>query len=192
MNVKQQVNVQIEAAQAASYLLEYHGLRNPQSISGKDSILLYIKKVGSIQFDPLNVCGMNPDLVLQSRIAGYKQAWLQELLYKDRLLSDGWDKMMSIFSSEDWPFFARLRQERSRSYLNHYTDVEEHQPQYLDRIREQGPLSSLQFKDKSKVNWAWGSSRLAKAALEGLFFSGQLSIHHRENSNRFYDCEQRC
>ncbi|MDA3956001.1 crosslink repair DNA glycosylase YcaQ family protein [Oceanispirochaeta sp.] len=191
IQLKQLAELIMEKDQATAYLLQYHGLHNPQSLEGKESILPYIKKVGCIQFDPLNVCGMNPDLVLQSRISDYKQSWLQELLYQDRVLCDGWDKMMSIFPSDDWPFFTRLRLEMTSSYLTRYDEVKNHLPRFLREVRDNGPLSSLEFADKGKVNWAWGSSRLAKAALEGLFFSGVLSIHHRKNSNRVYDLTER-
>jgi len=173
------------------FLLQYHGLLNPQGMSGKDSILNYLNKVKCIQYDPLNVCGRNADLVLQSRIGNYNQEWLKELLYKDRMLLDGWDKMMSIYRVEDWPFFTRLRREMKDSYLKRYSEVTPHLDGYLKAVKQQGPLSSLQFSEKDKVNWAWGSSRLAKAALEGLYYSGDLSIHHREHTRRIYDLTER-
>jgi len=173
------------------FLLQYHGLLNPQKMSGKDSIITYLNKVKCIQFDPLSICGRNPDLVLQSRIEEYRQEWLQELLYADRKLLDGWDKMMSLYRVEDWPFFTRLRREMKNSYLNRYSEVAPHLAGYLEEVRHRGPLSSLQFTGKSKVNWAWGSSRLAKAALEGLYYGGDLSIHHREHTRRVYDLTER-
>ena len=55
-------------------------------------------RVGCIQFDPLDIVGRNPDLVLQSRISDFRPAMLQELIYEDRELVDGWDKNMSLFS----------------------------------------------------------------------------------------------
>lgn len=177
--------------EAASYLLNYHKLDYPGSLQGKESILSYISKVGCIQFDPLNVCGRNPDLVLQSRIKNYEQNWLRESLYEDRTLIDGWDKMMAISGLDDWPLLSRLRKDRASSYLSHYKDVEEHLSYYLEEIRMNGPLSSLYFKSEAKVDWAWGSSRLAKAALESLFFEGKLTIHHREHSRRVYDLSER-
>jgi uncharacterized protein len=177
--------------EAAAYILNYHNLDHPGSLHGKESILSYIRKVGCIQFDPLNVCGRNPDLVLQSRIKDYEQNWLRESLYEDRTLLDGWDKMMAISRIEDWPLLSRLRKDRTSSYLSRYKEVEEHLSYYLKEIRINGPLSSLYFKSEAKVDWAWGSSRLAKAALEGLFFEGKLSIHHREHTRRVYDLTER-
>lgn len=182
-----QPDTELSQKEAAAFLLNYHHLDHPQSLQGKESVLSYIRKVGCIQFDPLNVCGRNPDLVLQSRIKDYSQNWLNESLYEDRTLIDGWDKMMAISSTGDWPLLGRLRKEMYSSYLSRYKEVEEHLSYYMEEIRKHGPLSSLYFKNDKKVNWAWGSSRVAKAALEGLFFEGKLSIHHREHSRRVYD-----
>lgn len=46
----------------------------------------YIRKVGCIQFDPLNVVGTNPELVLQSRVEDWHPPMLRELLYGERRL----------------------------------------------------------------------------------------------------------
>ncbi len=80
------------------YLAVYHHLDESGQLHGKNGILEYIKKVGCVQFDPLNVVGYNSELVLQSRIVDFKKEDLYELLYIDRLLIDAWDKNMSIYS----------------------------------------------------------------------------------------------
>jgi len=40
------------------------------------------ERLGSIQFDPLEVAGRNHDLVLLARIAGYEREWTDALLYE--------------------------------------------------------------------------------------------------------------
>ena len=49
-----------------------------------------IERLGVLQFDPLEVPGArNHDLVLHSRIRGYRRAWCDQWLYgKDRRLFD--------------------------------------------------------------------------------------------------------
>lgn len=88
--------------QARHFLLAHQGLWPPKKLLGKRGILEYIHHVGSIQFDPLNVIGYNPDLVLQARINNYKEKDLQELLYKDRKLLDGWDKKANNLLIKNW------------------------------------------------------------------------------------------
>ena len=101
--------IHISKEEARNYLVGYHNLDGSESFYGEEGVLEYFKRVGSIQYDPLNVVGRNPDLVLQSRVKDYSPLILQELLYEKRYLLDGWDKMMSIYSREDWPFFSRVR-----------------------------------------------------------------------------------
>ena len=96
--------------QARRFLLAHHRLWPPYELEGKAGALAYVRRVGCIQFDPLNIVGRNPDLVLQSRVSNYRPALLEELLYQDRRLLDGWDKNMSIYAVEDWPCFRRRRE----------------------------------------------------------------------------------
>ena len=56
---------------ARRFLLAKHGLWPPRALVGREGILTVFNRLGSIQFDPLNVVGRNPDLVLQSRIVDY-------------------------------------------------------------------------------------------------------------------------
>ena len=81
----------ISKEEARRFLVKYHGLDGGQGLSGKDGIMRFMNRVGCIQYDPLNVAGRNADLVLQSRIEGYRSRLLEELLYTDRSLVDGYD-----------------------------------------------------------------------------------------------------
>ncbi len=51
---------------ARRFLLSHHRLWPPRRLKGKAAVLDYIRHVGCIQYDPINVVGRNPDLVLQS------------------------------------------------------------------------------------------------------------------------------
>jgi uncharacterized protein YcaQ len=99
----------ITKTEARRFMFAHHGLYPPRQLKGKNGIKEYIRHVNSIQFDPINIVGRNPDLVLQSRIQDYRPSLLDELLYEDRQLLDGWDKMASIYLVEDLPFFFRRR-----------------------------------------------------------------------------------
>jgi uncharacterized protein YcaQ len=102
--------ITLSKAQARHFLLAYQGLSPPFSQEGKSGVLEYIHRVGCIQFDPLNIVGRNPELVLQARVGDFQAVMLRELLYQDRQLLDGWDKCMSIYPTEDWPNFSRRRE----------------------------------------------------------------------------------
>ena len=178
--------VTISKQEARDFLIKHQGLGGQPEFNTK-SILDFIKRVGCIQFDPLNIVGNNPDLVLQARIPKYKPAQLATLMYKDRSLLDGWDKNMSIYGTEDWPYFQRRRSAARKNDRISGGQIEKVFPEVRKALRMRGPLSSLDLKLDDKVNWSWAPARLAKAALESMYFRGELTIHHRIHTRRVYD-----
>ncbi|WP_172256765.1 winged helix-turn-helix domain-containing protein [Saccharibacillus deserti] len=173
--------------QARRFLFDYQGLSHRFDASGKAGILDYIDRVGCIQFDPLNVVGTNPELVLQSRISDFERKMLWELLYEDRRLLDYWDKNMAIFKMEDWPYFERYRQ-RHQNWLRLNPDTAE---AVLEEIGRRGPLCSADLEYHEKVAWDWGPTRLARAALEGSYFAGRLVVHHKKSGRKYYELSER-
>ena len=179
--------MKITQAQARRFLLDYQGLNAPFQFQDKPGILDYLDRVGCIQFDPLNIVGHNSDLVLQARVEKFRPEQLKELLYEDRKLLDGWDKNMSIFRIEDWPYFERRRDAARQRSRKRDGPVQAILPEVRDAILERGPLSSLELELDEKVDWDWSESRLARAALDSMFFWGELVIHHRVHTRKFYD-----
>jgi uncharacterized protein len=173
--------------QARRFLLAHQGLLPPHARKGKAGILDFISRVGCIQFDPLNIVGHNPELVLQSRISGFRPGMLQELLYKDRKLLDGWDKQMSIYKVEDWPCYKRYREENLRWLGAEDKPAVGILPQVRQLIEEKGPVSSIDLEFDETVSWAWGPTRVSRAALESMYFWGELIIHHKVYTRRVYD-----
>ena len=181
----------ITTTQARRFLLKHQGLYPPRRSAGKADVMAYFARVGCIQYDPLNIVGHNSDLVLQSRIADFRPAMLQEMLYEDRLLVDGWDKVMSIYPVEDWPFFQRRRDDEVRRQERIGPDLLAVLPQVQDAIRKRGPLSSLELDFNDPINWPWGPTRMSRAALESMYFSGELIIHHKVHTRKVYDLASR-
>lgn len=182
---------EITKEQARIFMLSYHGLSGRAHLKGKEAILAYISRVGCIQFDPLNIVGHNQELVLQSRIDGFKPSMLQELLYKDRLLVDGWDKQMSIYHTGDWPYFSRYRANNLERLGNKERPVVPYLPLIRKEIKERGPLSSIELEFDQAVDWPWGPTRVSRAALESMYLWGELIIHHKVNTRKVYDFAER-
>ena len=182
----------ITKAHARRFLLAYQGLWPPDAFQGKPGILDYIRRVGCIQFDPLNIAGHNPELVLQARVEGFRPAMLKELLYEERKLIDGWDKMMSIYCVEDWPYFRRWREAARRSSGNSAEAIRSVLPQVRAALEAGGPLSSRDLEMDEIVDWDWAQSRLARAVLESMFFWGELVVHHKVHTRKVYDFAHRC
>ena len=173
-------------------MLAHQHLLPPRRLRGKNGILDFIHRVGCIQFDPINVVGRNPDLVLQSRIAKYQTQWLQELLYQDRVLWDGWDKVMAIYGINDWPYFSRYRNYMQERYNNPSSPSMRAAPEILKALNEIGPLSSIDFKHSERVKWSWGTHvSLAKSGLDVLYACGKVGIHHKIGTRRVFDLIER-
>lgn len=185
--------MKITQQQARRFILAHQGLWPTHRFTGKEGILDYIRRVGCIQFDPLNIAGHNQELVLQARIPGFRPDMLRELLYQDRKLVDGWDKVMSIYSTEDWPYFARRR----KAVLEHRHKHTRGKPviEVLPKVRRiietQGPVSSLDLKLKEIVDWSWAPTSLGRAALESMYSWGELIIHHKVHTRKVYDFAHR-
>ena len=182
--------VQLTQQQARRFMLAHQGLWPPYRWAGKQGILSYIRRVGCIQFDPLSIVGYNQELVLQARVAEFRPALLQELLYQDRSLIDGWDKNMSIYCTEDWPYFARNREHACHSPRTS-SELELFLPQVLNEIENRGPLSSADLSYDQIIDWSWAPTRIARAALETLYFRGELIIHHKARTRKIYDLASR-
>ncbi|MEJ8307129.1 winged helix-turn-helix domain-containing protein [Saccharibacillus sacchari] len=179
--------IELTVEQTRRFLFDYHGLSHTFDAAGKAGILDYIRRVGCIQFDPLNVVGTNPELVLQSRISDFERKMLWELLYEERSLVDYWDKNMAIFPMEDWPYFERHRRKHQAWFQSNPAAA----TAALDEIAQRGPLCSADLQYNEKVDWAWGPTRLSRAALEGSYFAGRLVVHHKTSGRKYYELAER-
>ncbi len=177
--------------QARRFLLSHHFLLPPKSLSTDNIIPSIFARLGCIQFDTINVVGRNADLVLQSRVENYQPEILEKLLYQDRVLIDGWDKVASIYATDDWPFFERHRNRMREQLHRRSPNASEVTTKVLKKIEANGHSSSLDFKDSTKTDWAWGPTSITRAALEILYAEGKLGIHHRVNTRRHFDLIER-
>jgi len=171
--------------QARRYLLRHHGLIGEHRFHGKEGVLAYVRQCGCIQFDPIDVCGKNAELVLQSRVKDFGKAMLNDLLYTDRALVDYFDKNLAIFPVEDWPYFSR---DRAWSEANgrSFDAVQAASEKVLALLAEKEYVSSRDLGMDEKVDWSWSATRLSRAVLESLYFRGVLCVHHKQGTNKFY------
>lgn len=184
--------LKITKAEARRFLIHYHGLGSSNIFQGEAGILDYFKRVGCIQYDPLNVVGRNADLVLQSRIPGYSPFILEKMLYSDRSLVDGWDKMMAIYRQEDWPLFHRVRKEREIEIQRILRNRDSLKALKLtgeirDILLQKGPLQSTKIDIGTGGKGVWGHRKLSGAAMDYMFNRGELGIYGKKNTQKIYD-----
>ncbi len=181
--------------QARQFILLRQGLLGEHRFIGKNGAYQYVRQAGCIQFDPVDVCGRNAELTLQSRVKGITRKTLGDLLYRDRLLVDYSDKELSIWPSEDWPYFAGYRK-KSIEHGNQFAGIPELEEKAVAYIRKHGPVSSDTLPIEGTIFWHssmhwsghWDKDSLAaRSVLEQLYTDGVLLIHHKTGSRKYYD-----
>jgi len=184
--------IHITKSQLREFLIYYQGLSTQDRFKEKSGIKTYFERVGCVQYDPLNVVGRNADLTLQSRIDGYSQEMLTELLYEDRLLIDGWDKMMSIYNIEDWINMGRVRTSMVESVKRTLKNRKALDAlKYLDQVKaelaEIGPARSTQIDIGQTPKGSWGHGKLSSVAMDYMFHNGELGIKNKISAHKVYD-----
>ncbi len=183
----------ITPAVARRFLVLRHLLAPPRALPpGEPSVLRVLERLGSLQFDPLEIAGRNHDLVLQARIAGYRREMTDALLYERRLLFEAYNKGLSLLPTAELPFY-RLTWDRARDRHAAGT-FDEHAPlveELLDRIRRDGRLSSTDVEPRASIDWYWRPTNQVRAILEALAEAGILGIAGRDGNRRVYDLAER-
>jgi hypothetical protein len=186
----------ISSDHARRFLVARHLLAPPRNLPAKpESVLRVVERLGSVQFDPLEVPGArNHDLVLHARIADYRREWLETWLYgADRQLIELYNKSLNILPISELPHY-RLAWERAAA---HYRDglLREQAAvadAILERIQSDGPLSTASFREHNhSIDWWWAPTPAARAVMEALFVTGRIGIARRDGNRRYYDLMER-
>jgi hypothetical protein len=151
-----------------------------------------VERLGSLQFDPLEVTGRNHDLVLAARIDGYRRAWTDAFLYGTRDLYETYNKGLSIVPTVELPLY-RIAWDESRAEHDGAA-FDEHAPlvaELLDRIRRNGPLASTDIEPRAAIEWYWRPTNQIRALLEALAEAGILALARRDGNRRVYDLAER-
>jgi uncharacterized protein YcaQ len=165
---------------------------------------------GYVQIDPINVCGRMHDLILRSRVEGYREGDLMRFLhgvdedekprgpeirsaFEHHLPSTG---ILVALGVEAWPHLRRAMLERTRrtsAWSGKLTAREaELAKRILNEIGTRGPLGSDAVEDERRSGRSvWGAATLVKATLQKLFFHGRVLIARRESGRRLYDLPER-
>lgn len=152
-------------------------------------------RLRSIQFDPIAPVGCNHDLVLQSRVKGYKIGDWQKLAYKERHIYDGWDKMASLVPFEGWPLRRYIndigrRNFEQKIFVDHKDAVE----LILKEITDRGPMMPKDFEfQQHREEWkgSWFGPSVTKQTLRALWHSGLIMTSGRKSGQHLYDLTER-
>ena len=189
-------HLRISADHARRFLVSRHLLAPPRALPPEPgSVMTAVERLGSLQFDPLEVPGArNHDLVLHARIAGYQRGWCEGWLYgPDRRLIELYNKSLNLVPMHELPSYRitwwRTTAEIDNGILKEQAPVAE---AILRRLKADGPLSSAAFSEHGHaVDWWWAPTRASRAVMEALFVTGRIGIARREGNRRYYDLIER-
>ncbi|HTP54838.1 MAG TPA: crosslink repair DNA glycosylase YcaQ family protein [Thermoplasmata archaeon] len=183
--------IEIDIPTARRFILGSQGLWPARRWKGREGLLQAIRQIGSVQVDPLDVVGHNQDLVLLSRVDGYRPAHLERALYRDRTLFE-WGGNLHIRPIESLPYLVRTI--RSADYLGRRARFERSHAALMAQVRRaveaRGPLGSRDLPTGERVA-SYRARREPGLALYYLWLRGDLMIRSREGGERQYDLTER-
>ena len=171
-------------------------LNTPEFPQGREGVALTIEKLGYIQIDTISVVHRAHHHTIWTRFPDYDPEMLHTLQAEDRRIFEFWGHAASYLPMKDYRYYlprmrsfsdpkdkwAKQRLKKCGHLMNGV----------LDRIRNEGPLGSKDFKSNPDAEpgqwWDW---KPAKIALELLFWRGDLMITERRNFHRMYDLTER-
>lgn len=198
--------ITVSPIQARVFALRTLGLTDPHP-----TLAAALTHHGYVQIDPINVCGRMHDLILRTRVVGYREGDLMRFLhgtddigataltaerrtaFEHHLPATG---ILVALEATSWPHLRRAMWERARrtsAWSGRLTAREaELAKRILDALGERGPLGSDAVDDERRAGrGVWGAATLVKATLQKLFFHGRVLIARREGGRRLYDLPER-
>jgi uncharacterized protein YcaQ len=182
--------VKVSAEAARRFLVARHLLSPARSLEGgRNGVLEVFRRFGSIQFDPIDVAGRTHDLMLHARVAGYDPAWCDQL-YERREIFEAFNKGLSFVVASEFPWFRAPLRASLPPVIEENPEVAK---RVLERIRAEGPLSSLDFERErgNTTDWFGIPTNAVRALLEAYTLTGVLGLARRDGKRRYYDLLER-
>ncbi|MCB0192544.1 MAG: YcaQ family DNA glycosylase [Anaerolineae bacterium] len=164
-------------------------LNNPKPAPTPDGIREVMQNLRCLQLDPIRAVERTQYLVLWSRLGPYDVKHLDTLLWEERSLFEYWAHAASIVLTEDYPLHQlRMRQfplgggtwnQRIRDWLAANESFRQH---IIERLAEEGPLSSNKIDDLTVVPWessGWNHNRNVGQMLSYMWGQGDIMVAGR-------------
>ena len=182
--------MKVTKADARRFLVARQLLAPARSLAGgPKAVLEVLRRLGSIQVDPVEVAGRSHDLVLHARVVDYEPAWCDELYERGEIV-EAYNKGLSLVLASEFAWFRVRRSYRWQKVLDDNADVA---TRVLERIRAEGPLSSLDFERATgpTKDWFGAPMNAVRAVLEAYARIGELGTARRDGNHRYYDVPER-
>lgn len=183
--------ITISKSTVRRFVLGRQGLWPGRRWEGLEGTAEALYALEEVQMDPLNIVARSHEIVLWSRVSGYRPAYLDQLLYERHQFFD-YGGCLCIYPMTELPYW-RLHM-RHREGGKRWAEFVATNQTLLEEVRTQlrlrGPLGNRDFVGQERVTHYRGSKGTA-LALYYLWLTGELLIHHRQGFERVYDFRER-
>jgi uncharacterized protein YcaQ len=184
-------------AQARRLALGAQGFADPRPTGRVDlrHLRRVVQQVGAVQLDSVNVVARAHYLTFFARLGPYPMALADRLGWESGEMVEYWAHEAALIPAERWPLFRHRMEATAHQWpgmARWMTSNPEIIAEVFAQVEEQGPIRPADLSDHHDTQkgpwWDWSH---AKLALEGLFFSGRLTVARRVNFVRHYDLPER-
>jgi uncharacterized protein YcaQ len=163
---------------------------------GKPGVAQTVGHLGYVQIDTISVIERAHHHTLWTRVPGYRPEHLHQAQAVDRTLFEYWGHAASVLPMSDYRFYIPMMRGFLDPKGSWWKGWGKKYGSYLEpvlkRIKEEGPKAARDFENPSgRGKGPWWDWKPAKAALEMLFWRGELMISERRGFERIYDLTER-
>lgn len=183
--------LQLTSAQARRIWLHAQRLDVDEPFgSGPQATPAAVAHLGYVQIDTIHVIERSHHHILYTRIPSYRREHLHQAQSIDKTIFEYWTHALSYLPTESFRFYVRhMRRDWHRRIVWFEKLSRGDLRRVLARIRRHGPLTIRDFDNDALVtkDYAWGSRKPAKRALEAAFYKGLVTISQRAGMLKRYE-----
>lgn len=196
----------VSSDQVVRLWLQRQGLATPRGTTPltAKSLTDYLERTGALQLDTINVLERAHYLTLWSRFGAYDRNEFDRWVYGERLGYEYWGHEASLLPISHLPH-GRRRMRRfppkswtGKAWWDVYRTSTASKRRVLKRLREEGPLESLDFERQDEASSARGRTgevmplgKEDSRSLKLLWHAGRVAVHSRRHFRCVYDLAER-
>ena len=183
--------LQLDSAQARRLWLHAQRLDTAEPFgAGPQATPAAIAHLGYLQIDTIYVIERSHHHILHTRIPSYRREHLHQAQSIDKTVFEYWTHALSYLPTESLRFYVRrMRKDWQRRVVWFGKVSDSDLRRVLSRIRTQGAITIRDLDNDVLVekDYAWGSRKPSKRALETAFFKGLVTISQRAGMLKTYE-----
>jgi uncharacterized protein YcaQ len=183
--------LQLASAQARRIWLHAQRLDTTEPFgSGPKATPAAVAHLGYLQIDTINVIERCHHHILYTRIPSYRREHLHQAQSIDKTVFEYWTHALSYLPTESLRFYVRhMRQDWQRRVVWFDRVSDGDLRRVLSRIRRHGAITIRDIDNDAPAekDYAWGSRKPSKRALEAAFYKGLVTISQRAGMLKTYE-----